>query len=209
MSYKALKLTGLLIFLVIIFQFIPRSSIQDSSAMPVEAASAVTVAPVIAPVVVLPAPAPIIPDIPVRLKIPRINVDATIESVGLTPQGAVGVPKGSSNTSWYNLGPRPGERGNAVITGHYGIWKNGKPTVFNNLLKLRQGDKIYVKDLKGATLTFVVREVRKYDPNADASDVFISSDGKAHLNLITCDGAWNKVSKSYPRRLVIFTDRER
>jgi len=30
---------------------------------------------------------------PVRLKIPEINVDAALDYVGLTPQGALGVPK--------------------------------------------------------------------------------------------------------------------
>ena len=28
----------------------------------------------------------------------------------------------------------------------------------------------------------------------------------AHLNLITCEGIWNKVNDTYPQRLVIFTD---
>jgi len=47
------------------------------------------------------------------------------------------VPKGLNNIGWFNLGPRPGENGNAVIDGHYGVWKNGKGAVFNNLHKLR------------------------------------------------------------------------
>lgn len=158
--------------------------------------------------VIISVPGTINPGVPVRLKIPRINIDAAIESVGLTSQGAVDVPRGSVNTAWYNLGPRPGENGSAVITGHYGVWKNGTPTVFNNLSKLRPGDKIYVRDKKGITFTFIVREIKKYNPRADASDVFISSDGEAHLNLITCLGAWNKASKSYPKRLVIFADKE-
>jgi LPXTG-site transpeptidase (sortase) family protein len=208
MSYKALKLTGLLIFLVIIFQFIPRNSIRESAAMlagPISTTSEIAILSTSEPIV---PSIPVNPDIPVRLKIPKINIDAAIESVGLTPQGAVGVPKGSVNTAWYNLGPRPGENGSAVITGHYGIWKNGTPTVFNNLSRLRPGDKIYVRDRKGITFTFIVREIRKYDPNANASDVFVSSDGKAHLNLITCSGFWSKVSKNYSKRLVIFTDKE-
>ncbi len=146
--------------------------------------------------------------LPIRLTIPKIKVDTALEHVGLTSAGAVDVPKGPVNAAWYKLGPRPGEIGNAVITGHYGVWKNGTPTVFNNLYKLRKGDKLYVKDGKGAITTFVVRELRTYDPKANASDVFISTDGKAHLNLITCGGAWNKISKSYPRRLVVFTDKE-
>jgi LPXTG-site transpeptidase (sortase) family protein len=118
------------------------------------------------------------------------------------------VPKGHANAAWFNLGSRPGDDGSAVITGHYGIWKNGMPTVFNNLYKLRKGDKLYVKDKKGITVTFIVRELRTYSPDDDASDVFNSSDGRSHLNLITCQGAWNKVSKSYPKRLVVFTDKE-
>jgi LPXTG-site transpeptidase (sortase) family protein len=146
--------------------------------------------------------------LPMYLKIPRINIDTALEFVGLTYQGAVDVPKDPINAAWFNLGPRPGDNGSAIITGHYGIWKNGKRSVFNNLYKLRKGDKLYIEDDKGVIISFVVRESRRYDSNADASDVFVSSDGKAHLNLITCEGVWNRVSKSYSERLVVFTDKE-
>ena len=80
--------------------------------------------------------------------------------------------------------------------------------MFDNLYKLTPGDKIYVEDEKGATTTFVVRESQKYNPNADALKVFISNDGKSHLNLITCEGVWDKVFKSYSKRLVVFADKE-
>lgn len=146
--------------------------------------------------------------LPIRLRIPKIKIDIALEHVGLTSQGAVDVPKGKNTAAWFKLGPRPGENGNAVITGHYGWWKNGTPTVFNNLNKLRPGDKLYITDEKGATITFRVRELRTYNQKIDASDVFISSDGKSHLNLITCAGAWNKISQGYSKRLVVFTDKE-
>lgn len=146
--------------------------------------------------------------LPISLKIPKINVDAVIERVGLTSDGSVGVPKGPVNAAWFNLSPHPGDIGSAVITGHYGIWKSGIPTVFNNLYKLNKGDKIYIKDDRGAIITFVVRESKNYNPKTDASDVFVLNDGKAHLNLITCEGIWNKVSKSYSKRLVVFADKE-
>lgn len=146
--------------------------------------------------------------LPVRLKIPTIEVDATVEQVGLTPGGAMDTPKGPDNVGWFNLGTRPGDEGSAVMAGHYGTWKNGKGSVFDNLHKLNKGDKIYIEDDKGATVAFVVRESRNYEPKADAVDVFSSDDEKAHLNLITCEGIWDKDSKSYSQRLVIFTDRE-
>jgi len=143
----------------------------------------------------------------IRLKIPKINLNAAIESVGLTPDGAMDAPKGPTNTAWFNLGPSPGEKGSAVIDGHFG-WYNGKPAVFDDLNKLQKGDKLYVEDETGASTTFVVRMSRSYDPKADATDVFGSDDGKAHLNLITCEGVWDKATKSYSNRLVVFSDKE-
>ena len=145
--------------------------------------------------------------LPTRLKIPKISVDAAVEYVGLTSRGAVGVPKDFTNVAWLNLWPRPGDNGSAIITGHYGR-KGGKASVFDNLYKLRPGDKLYIEDDRGLVTSFVVRESRRYDPQADASEVFGLSDGKAHLNLITCEGVWNKTQKSYSKRLVVFTDKE-
>ncbi len=144
--------------------------------------------------------------LPVRITIPKIKVDAAVEYVGLTEGGAMDVPKSPDNVAWYELGPRPGEKGSAVIAGHFG-WKNGIPAVFDDVYKLRKGDKLYLEDEKGAITEFVVRELRTYDENENASSVFGSSDGKAHLNLITCEGIWNKTEKSYSKRLVIFTDK--
>ena len=142
-----------------------------------------------------------------RLKIPTINVDAVVKSVGLTSDGAMDAPKGPIEAAWFNLGPRPGETGSAVIDGHFGSI-NGVPAVFNNLYKLQPGDKLSVEDETGAITIFVVRMSRSYDPAADASDVFGSNDGQAHLNLITCEGVWDKTKKSYSDRLVVFTDKE-
>ncbi|MDP2650578.1 MAG: class F sortase [bacterium] len=144
--------------------------------------------------------------LPIRLKIPKLNVDSAVEYVGLTPDGVMDVPKERANVAWFNLGPPPGENGSAVLAGHYG-WKNGKASVFDNLYKLRKGDKLYIENDKGEIISFVVRESRRYDPEADATEVFGSSDGKAHLNLVTCE-AWDEVSKTYSKRLVVFTDKE-
>jgi len=147
-------------------------------------------------------------NLPIRLKIPKIKVNAAIESIGLTPKGEVGIPTGPANTAWFKLSPLPGANGNSIITGHYGYWKNNKPTVFNNLSKLRKGDKIYIENGKGEITTFIVRESKSYNPKATATDVFISTDGKSHLNLITCEGVWDKVAKNYSNRLVVFADKE-
>ena len=144
--------------------------------------------------------------LPVHLKIPRIGVNAVIRSVGLTPDGSIGVPKLPRDAAWYMLGPKPGETGSAVIDGHVN-WLYGATGVFAHLNALRAGDLITVQDDRGARTSFVVRKSRSYGQNEDASDIFRSNDGKSHLNLITCGGVWDKASRAYSKRLVVFADR--
>lgn len=138
-----------------------------------------------------------------RLKIPSINVNANIQYVGVNTRGEMEVPKNTVDVGWFKLGSRPGEKGSAVISGHID-GKNGEAGVFNNLHKLKKGDKLFIKDAEGTTITFVVRESRIYNPGY-ADEVFSSND-RAHLNLVTCDGVWDGAKKSYSKRLVVFTD---
>jgi sortase A len=145
--------------------------------------------------------------LPIRLMIPVIGVDASIEHVGLTTNGEMATPQDPYSTAWYKSGPSPGENGSAVIDGHYGL-VNGKPAAFDNLYKLHTGDKLYVEDEQGAILAFVVRNLHTYSRGDDSKGVFTSSDGKAHLNLITCAGTWDNASRNYSNRIVVFTDKE-
>lgn len=143
--------------------------------------------------------------VPVRIRIPSIGVDAAIEEVTLAKDGSMDVPKDLLDTGWYALGPRPGETGSAAITGHVD-GPHGASAVFTDLHDVRPGDKIVVEDEKGTDIVFMVRKIRTYDAKANAIDVFTSQDGKAHLNLITCKGAWDAGTKQYSERLVVFAD---
>src|SRR5690606_31050988 len=57
---------------------------------------------------------------PVRVKVPRIGIDAEIIPVGLNERRELVVPSLDKPhlTGWYELGPSPGEVGNAVVVGH-------------------------------------------------------------------------------------------
>jgi len=143
--------------------------------------------------------------VPLHFKVPKIQVSASIESLGLTSSGAMDAPDGPDNVAWYEPGTLPGEKGSAVIAGHRG-WKNGRSAVFDNLDKLAKGDKIYITNNKGVTITFVVRESRIYKPDQEVPEVFFSKHGR-HLNIITCAGEWDDVNNSSTERLVVFSDR--
>ncbi|MDQ3093879.1 MAG: class F sortase [bacterium] len=155
---------------------------------------------------VISSPVLVNPSLPLRIQIPRIDVDATIDYMGLTKAGDMESPTNIDNGGWYKNGPIPGHTGSAVIAGHLSGQK-GVPGVFKELDKLEKGDKITVKDDKAQTIVFTVRETRTYDQNDRPTEVFNSTSG-AHLNLITCTGGWNTSDRSFTRRLVVFSDRD-
>lgn len=147
--------------------------------------------------------------IPIRLNIPEIKVDAAVDPLGVATGGAMAAPAGPKTVGWYRFGPHPGMPGSAVIDGHYGRWKDGEGSVFDNLDKLQVGDDMSIVDENGVTVTFEVRELRSLDPKTDTTNIFQSdiNDHKPHLNLITCEGVWEKKTKSYSKRLVVFADK--
>lgn len=156
-----------------------------------------------APPVPTATPAPPV-GLPVRLMIPAIKVDTTIEHVGLTADGAMDVPKDYDNVAWYNLGSKPGEPGNAAIAGHVDS-KTG-PAIFWNLRKLKPGDEIIVVGSDGIERRFVVRQAKTYKrADAPLDQIFGPTTG-AHLNLITCDGTFDRTRQEYDSNLVIYAD---
>ena len=153
----------------------------------------------------LPDPGGVPSGLPITLQIPAIGVNSAIEDALITPDGRMDVPAGTVDVAWFALGPQPGQVGSAVIGGHYGI-ENGVPFVFYNLDKLKIGDDIYIINDENNTVEFAVKSIASFNRNSDATTVFTSTDGLAHLNLITCEGVWNEVDGNYPDRLVVFTD---
>jgi LPXTG-site transpeptidase (sortase) family protein len=144
--------------------------------------------------------------LPVRIKIASIHVDAAIRAVGLAADGSMDAPELPHDAAWYKFGPKPGEKGSAVIDGHFDWWY-GENGVFKHLDDLKPGDMITVQDAQGTNTIFAVKDSRAYDPNADTKSVFHSNDGKAHLNLITCAGTWDKEAKMYSKRLIVFAEK--
>ena len=156
--------------------------------------------------VIPPRPIRALQNNPVRLVIPSIAINAIIEHVGLTPGGAMGTPQTLSDVAWFDPGIAPGQIGTSVIDGHLD-WTHGEAAVFANLYKLHNGANIQVVDASGSLTTFIVTNIGTFGENENTDNIFNSSDGISHLNLITCDGAWNSTSQSYTDRLVIFSDK--
>jgi sortase A len=148
-----------------------------------------------------------IPELPVRLVIPSIGVDASVQQVGLAPNGTgeMGIPSNFTDVGWYQEGVRPGMRGSAVMAGHYN-GKNTPEAVFYDLNNLQVGDEVIIMSEERIEDIFYVVKIETYDHDAATTEVFASNDGKARLNLITCGGEWLPDEKLFNKRTVVFTE---
>jgi len=140
--------------------------------------------------------------LPVRLRVPAINVDAAVQHVGLGQTGNMAVPSNYTDVGWYRYGPIPGGEGSAVIDGHV---DNGLalPGVFYHLSEVRVGDEIFV-DAASTTTRFVVTKIASYPEAQVPTDEIFSTTGPARLVLITCDGTWIQGERMYDHRLVVY-----
>ena len=147
------------------------------------------------------------PSLPVRLRIPEIGVDAFIQHVGIseTELGDMDAPSNFTDVGWYRDGVRPGQSGSSVIAGHYN-GKNIREAVFFELRRVSIGDEVVVIGEEGTEQRFRVVRVATYPFDAPTNEVFVSDDGVARLNLITCDGAWIPSQGEYSHRTVVFTE---
>ena len=132
--------------------------------------------------------------------IPAIGVDATIEPRGLDSNRDLATAADYRNVAWYDLGPRPGDPGNAILNGHVSWWTGD--AVFTRLAQLRAGDVIRVMRADRVAVTFKVTGRQVVDANSRIASLFAPSP-RSTLTLITCTGAWNPLTQSDTRRLLV------
>src|SRR5215467_15282731 len=141
---------------------------------------------------------------PVTISIASIKVHASVDQVGLAPDGALEEQPLSraENAAWYRLGPAPGQVGPAVIVGHADT--KHSQAVFFNLTRLRPGARVVITRADGHTVTFVVDSLGIYPKTAFPTKLVYSPTGYPALRLITCGGPFDRVAGSYRDNIVVF-----
>jgi Sortase (surface protein transpeptidase) len=151
-----------------------------------------------------PTLAPLSRSEPVRIRIPRIKVDAKVIPVGLNADGTVQVPslKQARHAGWYRLGVSPGEVGNAVVVGHVDSAAIG-PAVFFRLGALKPEDRIEVNRADGTVVRFRVESVRSYPKTKLPAELVYGTADTPRLQVITCGGTFDRKKRSYPNNIVV------
>ncbi len=145
-----------------------------------------------------PPPAPRAPK-PVTLHIPSQNIHSHVEEVGADANGTLGSPSNIWDAGWFNGMPRPGENGDAIMSGHVD-WYNSPYAAFTNLQYVQIGAEIFVDREDGSRIRFLV-DNKVSVPYQNPPPWVFSSDPPSQLTLITCSGYWD--GYRYTQRLAV------
>ncbi len=146
------------------------------------------------------------PQDPKKIKIPKINVDAFIQQVGVDQNNEVAVPNNLFVAGWFNDTVRPGEKGLSLIAGHVTGRRNDG--IFKDLEKLSEGDIYTIEFGDGSTKNFKVIGKKSAPVNESVSIMFSQNPKVSNqLNLVTCSGTYDDKARTYSERLTISSEK--
>jgi LPXTG-site transpeptidase (sortase) family protein len=138
---------------------------------------------------------------PTAISIPRLDISSQVEPLGIQADGVLEAPSTGDMVGWYEVGARPGQVGNMVISGHLDLDK--RPAVFWRLGKLRVGDRIEVLADDQGHYTYEVAWVRDVDAASAPLDDILGPTTERWLTLITCGGPFDPRTGEYQSRTVV------
>jgi len=138
---------------------------------------------------------------PTEVRIARIGVDSSLETLGLSPTGELNPPQDFARAGWYAAGTAPGDVGPAVIAGH--VDSRTGPAVFFRLRELRPGDLVEVAR-DGHWLSFRVTATKEYPKNQFPDAAVYGPTPDPQLRLITCGGDFDRSRRSYYDNVVVY-----
>lgn len=140
-----------------------------------------------------------------RVTLPTLDeASSDLIPVGLNGDQTLQVPPLSTpmQAGLYSGGPKPGEKGPAVIVAH--INANGDDGFFADLGSMREGDTVEVAAPDGQTNVFTVSRVAQV-PKADFPTREVYSDTAGpELRLITCGGELDASEHNYLSNVVVY-----
>ncbi len=136
------------------------------------------------------------------MRIPRFDVDAAIENIGISDQNQLEVPDEPENVGWYGIYAdrdrrpggdyqKPGWGFNSLFSAHVDYWPDIQGP-FYNLADIELGDEIYVVMEDGKEYGYRVIKNQRWTvekiPTGDLIKADDRPEGDEWITLITCGG---------------------
>lgn len=139
--------------------------------------------------------------VPVRLRIPGLAVDAPVGPVGQAADDTVEVPTRWEDVGWYDGGARPGEDGPSVLLGH--VDSKAGPAVFARLPQAAPGTLVEVVGAAGEVTRWRVERVERHPKTRFPTEAVYLPALRPELRLVTCGGAFDRTTGHYVDNVVV------
>lgn len=146
---------------------------------------------------------------PVEVVIPSLDIEGSIQPVGMTDAVTMQVPSDIQVVGWFDRSVTPiSEIGNTVLVGH----RDGAEDpngIFRRLADVRSGDVIEVVDMAGRSIEYEVDSVELLGRAAfaDSALSIFETDGVHQLVLVTCGGDYDRARGGYQANVVVYATR--
>jgi hypothetical protein len=141
---------------------------------------------------------------PVRLRIPALRIDTSLQELGRAGDRTVEAPTDFGVAGWFTGGPRPGQAGPAVILGH--VDSRRGPGVFYPLAGVAPGTEVHVDRADGSTVTFRVTGVQTVPKDGFPTEQVYAPTLQPSLRLVTCGGPFDHAAGSYRDNVIVSAD---
>jgi hypothetical protein len=140
---------------------------------------------------------------PARLVVPDLGVDATVDAVGVQPDGAMVIPASPTSVGWYRYGSAPADpAGNTVIAGHVATREDG-PGALARLAEAQPGMRVEVTAADGTVHAYEVAGRESIVKEALPVDEIFAREGRPLLVLVTCGGEYIPELRSHRDNIVV------
>jgi hypothetical protein len=139
---------------------------------------------------------------PVRVIAPAVGIRASIIRLGLNRDHTLQTPTDFAKAGWWSGGPRPGERGPAVVVGHVDSQRG--PAAFYAIRSLRRGDAIKIVGADGRVTTFAVQRLASFPKAHFPTRLVYGATRAPRLRLITCSGTFDQATGHYRDNTIVF-----
>ena len=140
---------------------------------------------------------------PVRIRIPAIDVDMTVQPEGLTDTGAMSLPVNPADAAWYRYGSWPGSTAGATVIAAHVDAIDYDIGPLSRLPDATAGTEIIVTAADGQDYRYVVQEAGMVSKPDVPWDMVFDRTGPPRLTIVTCGGQFDYDRRSYLDNVVV------